>query len=258
MYNNKPSAKEELSSLVAEYRASGDLEIRNRIIMSCQGMLRAIAIEMRGSYYKYAEPEDIISQGAITLIDCIDKYDKSKNAKFETYASIRIRGAIIDFVRQQDWVPRRVRRAVKEIEDASAELVVSLGREPSDKELADFLGISERELSSSLAEGQGAAVLSFEGVLQDVQSYFLKNKVQNEDEDPEGRLLKLELHKALKNSILSLNKNEQTVISLYYYEEIKLSDIAEILNLSQARVCQIHSKAILKMKESLSDFMQGG
>lgn len=254
----KTPGKGDNSSLIAEYQATRDIEIRNKIVMDNLPLVKTIALQMRGVYSKYADLEDILNQGIVTLMDCVERFDQEKNAKFETYASLRIRGAIIDFVRKQDWVPRRVRNSIKEIEDAASTLSHRLMREPSHKELAEYLGVTEDELAESISEGQASVVISFEGVLQDIQAYFLKTKEKDPDADPEGRVLKNELHSVLKQAIQSLTEKEQLVISLYYYDELKLSDIADVMGISQARACQLHTKAISKMQERLKSYMQGG
>ncbi|MEG1449021.1 MAG: FliA/WhiG family RNA polymerase sigma factor [Oscillospiraceae bacterium] len=247
----------EIIALIKKYQENKDIEIRNKIVMEYSYIAKTIAIQMRGIYSQYAQLDDIVNQGIVTLIECVDKFDISKEVKFETYASLRIRGTIIDYVRKQDWVPRRVRKNTKDVEEVYTALSNRLMREPTTKELAEGLGISEKQLDKIMSENQGAAMMSFEGVLQDIQMYFMKNSEVCDEDDPERKILKTELHKVLKETIRSLNEKEQLVISLYYYEELKLADIADILGLSQSRICQIHTKAIKKMKSAMKEYMEG-
>lgn len=243
--------------LIRKYQQTKDIEIRNKIVMEYSYIAKTIAIQMRGVYSQYAQLDDIVNQGIVTLIECVDKFDISKEVKFETYASLRIRGTIIDYVRKQDWIPRRVRKNTKDVDEAYTKLSNELMREPTMKELAESLEITEKQLDKMMSENQGATVMSFEGVLQDIQMYFMKNCESRDEDDPEKRIMKSELHKVLKETIKSLNEKEQLVISLYYYEELKLADIADILNLSQSRVCQIHTKAIKKIGKVMKEYVEG-
>lgn len=244
-------------SLIKEYQQTKDIEIRNKIVMQYSYIAKTIAIQMRGVYSQYAQLDDIVNQGIVTLIECVDRFDINKQVKFETYASLRIRGTIIDYVRKQDWVPRRVRKNSKDVDEAYTKLSNQLMREPTHKELAQSLEITEKQLDKIMSENQGSAVMSFEGVLQDIQMFFMKNSQVRDQDDPEKNIMKAELHKVLKNAIKSLNEKEKLVISLYYYEDLKLADIAEILSLSQSRICQIHTKAIKKIKEIMKEYMEG-
>lgn len=240
-------------NLWEQYNATKDINIRNQIIEKYSYLVKIIALKLRGIYQQYGDVEDVVNEGIIALIDVIDKFDLSKNIKFETYATIRIKGSIIDYVRKQDWIPRKVKNDFKSVKEAQNELTYKLGREPDDNEIANHLKIDIKEYNNIIRNAHGTSMLSFEELLSEVN--LREIETSNEFELPEHELELKELNKILKDSINQLNEKEKLVISLYYKEELKLKDIAEILNISNSRVSQIHTSALQKLEQSIKQYL---
>lgn len=243
----------------AAYRQGGDAELRNKLVMHYSYIAKSVAVQMRGITGGYAQVEDVVNEGILTLMDCLDKYTPEKGMKFENYAYMRVRNANIDFVRKQDWVPRRVRRAAREMSDAYNLLSTRLMREPTGRELAEHLGVSEETVAKNLADTSAGAVLSFEDMLAGA----LPGAVEaasivggGEAELPEQGLMQDELRGELIQAIEALTEKERLVVSLYYYEHLKLHEIAEIMGVTESRVSQTHSKAIMRMRSRLTAYMR--
>ena len=242
-----------------KYQATKDLELRNELTMSCIYIVRSAASQMRGIASGYAQEEDLINQGVLALMDCMDRYDKTKGAKFETYAYMRVRRALIDFIRKQDWVPHRARNFNKKIEEAYASLSNRNMREPDVEEIASYLDIPPEKVESHLQYMNHSVVISLESMLEDITGTILRAEPENRNDSykPEESLYYKEICRTLTTSIESLKEKERLVITLYYYEELKYAEIAEILEISESRVCQIHTKAITKLKEDLIEYVRG-
>lgn len=234
---------------IEEYRATGNINLRNDIILRYLELVRVIAVSLRNIYSKYASIDDIINEGVIALMSAIDTFDTDKNVKFETYANLKVKGAIIDYVRKQDWVPRQVRRFGKDMEAAYNELYITLDRRPSNEEIAQHMGITKEKLARGMAEAAGAITLSFEELL-----YEDNFNVEGSD-GADSEMYKKELKSVIAGAIDALKPKEKQVVTLYYYEKLKFSEIAKVLEVSESRVCQIHSKAMLSMKHTLQEYM---
>ncbi len=245
--------------LMELYQKTQDVELRNKLVMHYSSIAKTVAFQMRGIFSDYAQMEDIVNQGIIALIDCVERFDITKQVKFQTYAYLRVRGAVIDFVRKQDWIPRRIRVASKNINIAHDELCNELLREPTNIEIANKMGISLETLDKYYSEISGAVTLSFEASIQGLNftESSLDDYVASEDSADSG-LYQQELKDIIKQSINSLTEREQQVVSLYYYEELKQAEIARILQVSEQRVSQIISKAIQKIKFTVEKYMQEG
>ena len=235
---------------IEEYRQTGNINLRNDIILRYLELVRLIAVSLRNVYSKYASVDDIINEGVIALIGAIDTFDPDKNVKFETYANLKVKGAIIDYVRKQDWVPRQVRRFGKDMEAAYNELYITLDRRPTNDEIAEFMGITKEKLVRGMAEAAGSITLSFEELL-----YEDNFNVEGSD-GADSEMYKKELKTVIAEAIDALKPKEKQVVTLYYYEKLKFSDIAKVLEVSESRVCQIHSKAMLAMKHTLQEYMK--
>jgi len=236
------------------YTATKDINIRNKIVEKYSYLVKIIALKIRGIYQQYGDVDDVVNEGIIALIDVIDKFDISKNVKFETYAAIRIKGAIIDYVRKQDWTPRKVKTDAKILNQAEKELNIKLGRTPTDVEIADSLQMDMEEYNQIVSNALGKSIISFEELVGEAN---LRDKEIKYDYDlPEDIYETRELNQVLKDSINQLKENEKLVISLYYKEEVKLKDISKILNVSNSRASQIHSTALEKLKNSIKEYMQ--
>ncbi|MGL5972225.1 MAG: sigma-70 family RNA polymerase sigma factor [Oscillospiraceae bacterium] len=248
------SENNNMTDLFRTYQKSESVEIRNKILLHYSYIANTVAVQMRGTTSNFAQVEDMVNHGIITLIDCIDRFDIDKSVKFETYAFLRVRGSMIDFVRKQDWVPRRVRKLSKDIKSSYDKLSTELLREPTDDEMAKELKLSVDKLTDNYREVSKGLTISFENLLEDNLSS--KNQIDRNIISPEGNILELELKEQIKNAIDKLNEKEKFFISLYYYENLKLREIAEVLEVSESRVCQIHSKVILKLNTILKDYMR--
>lgn len=243
-------------ALFARYRETGDTRLRNDIALKYSHVVRYIAVSMRNMYAKYAEVDDIVGEGMLALMAAIDQFDSGRNVKFETYASIKVRGAIIDYIRKQDWVPRQLRKFSKELDAAYSELYVKLGRTPTNAELADYMDLPEEKFNKSLADIAGTVTLSFEELLYEDNFDCGDQSAKDGLSSAEQRLYGEELQQMIAGAIDTLSEKERTVISLYYYERLKFNDIARVLQLSDSRVSQIHTKAVLSLKNRLESYIR--
>lgn len=235
-----------------QYKRTRSAQLRNKILLSYLDIVKYNVKRMNSVYRNHAEMEDLINEGVLVLMDCIEKYDPSRGVKFDTYASIRVRGSIIDYVRSQDWVPRSLRKKAKDIDEAYTKLQRKHGRTATDDEVASELGITTNEFNKVLGETKSFNFLSFEELLYENATVFSNNNSKT----PESELQSTELKKYIAKFIDELSDKERTVISLYYYEELKLKDIAEVLELTVSRVSQLHSKALQKLKVKIKKYME--
>ncbi len=237
-----------------QYAKTKDIAIRNQIIEKYSYLVKIIALKIRGIYEQYGDVDDVVNEGIIALIDVIDKFDLSKNVKFETYATIRVKGAIIDYVRKQDWTPRKVKTDAKILNQAEKELNLKLGRTPNDNEIAEFLQMDIEEYNQIVSNTLGTSIMSFEELVGEAN---LRNReIKYDYELPEDLYETKELNEVLKESINQLKEKEKLVVSLYYKEEIKLKEISKILNISNSRASQIHSMALEKLGKSIREYLQ--
>ena len=245
----------EKAEMLRRYKETGDKTLRNNVVMAYMNIVRYVAVSTRNMYAKYADSEDIINEATIALMSAIESFDFSKNVKFETYASIKVRGAVIDFIRRQDIVPRNVRRFVHEYDAAYAELFSKLDREPTDDELAAHMQIPKNKFESCVAKAAAAQTLSFEDMVIN-NNFDMPDEVSEDGVwSAEASLYREEKLKYLAKAIASLKEKEQLVITLYYYEKLKFSDIGKVLDVSESRVCQIHSQAVAKIKKYMADYV---
>ncbi len=247
---------EEKARLLEQYKETGDKALRNNLVMAYMNIVRFAAVSTRNMYAKYAEAEDIVNEATIALMSAIDSFDLSKNVKFETYASIKVRGAVIDYIRRQDIVPRNVRRFARDYDKAYAELYSRLDREPSEDELAEHMQLTKSKFDSSLAKAASAQTLSFEDLVFN-NNFDLSDEISEDGVwSAEASLHREEKLKYLAEAIRALKERERLVITLYYYEKLKFSDIGKVLEISESRVCQIHAQAVSKMKKFMSEYLQ--
>jgi len=241
--------KMDIDSLWTKYAKTGDKEVKKLLIENYIDLVKIVSGRMYNFYGSKIEYEDLLGYGILGLIDSIEKYDVTKNIKFETYAQIRIKGAIIDNIRKLDWIPRSLRKKSKEIQNAIYQLENKLGRTPTNEEIANFLSISIRELESTLSDISTFNIASLEEII--LSNGDFSTSLQQENARPEEIYENKELKEILIESLNILTENERLVISLYYYEELTYKEIGHIMELSESRISQIHSKAILKMKNYL-------
>jgi len=238
--------KMDIENLWIKYNNTKDKELKKILIENYINLVKIVAGRMYNFYGSKIEYDDLLGYGVLGLIDSIDKFDITKNIKFETYAQIRIKGAIIDNIRKLDWIPRSLRKKSKDIQNSISFLENKLGRSPTNDEISNHLNISLNELELILSDISTFNVSSLEELLLTNGDYFLES--QTNTNLPEEIYEAEEIKNILAISIDSLNKNERLVISLYYYEELTYKEIGNIMGLSESRISQIHSKAILNIK----------
>ena len=238
-----------LDELWKNYKKTGLSEYREELINHYSELVKIISGRLYNFYGGNVEYDDLVGFGIFGLIDAIDKFNLDRGLKFETYAQIRIRGSIIDNLRKLDWVPRRIRKKSKEIDRVVTELENELGRSATNEEIADKLNISLDELNNTLSETSISNIVSLEETLQNKGELNLSNDIEK---SPEASYEEIEIKDILIKTIENLNKNEKLVISLYYYDELTYKEIGQILNLSESRISQIHSKAVISMKNKLN------
>lgn len=241
------------------WQSGKDIEIRNQLAMEYAYIVKLNAYQMRNTYKKYADLEDMINQGMLVLLEAVEKYDPEKKAKFEFYASLRVKGAIIDFVRNQDWIPKRSKKDAKMINEATDALINEYNRMPSIEEISTYLKIPVTAVEKVLSDMSMFNVLSYEELV-DIGLYGMKGYADEESQKielPGAEVEKSELRDIIINSLELLTEKEKLVITLYYYEELKKKDIAYVLDVSASRVCQIHNSALKKMKKVLVDYLFG-
>ncbi len=231
-------------------------DVKWEIVLRYSGMIKSIALRLQDVYANFAQLDDIIHEGLITLADTVEKFDPQKGS-FSSYASIRIRGMIIDYAKKQDWVASSVRKRVQKIEQATQELTNSLGRDPSEQEVADYLNLTLAQYRRALAISFTHNMISLEELWEKNRSSWATAAISRETAaNPEDELQRSELIQQLTAAIESLDKNEQLVLSLYHEQDLKRVDIAAVLGVSPVRVSQIHTKALHKLKEKLSAYLR--
>lgn len=246
--------KERLAELLEKYKLSGDVNVRNEIVLINLDLVKVVAGTMRNIYIGYAETDDVVNEGVLALMAAIDGFDAGKGVKFETYASIKIKGAIIDYMRKLDRVPRQLRKLSKQLGETYARLHSEMGRAPENSELAEAMGFTEDQLSRLMANTAGMITLSFEELLYEDN---LDKSMTGHGGNADSRMYEKEKKQVILDAIASLPEREKQVVTMYYYEKLKYTDIAKVLGITQSRVCQIHSKAMLALKTSLEDYIKG-
>lgn len=239
------------NSLWEEYIRTRNPKIREQLIIEYSGLVKIVAGRL-GIYLGYTvEYDDLAGYGIFGLIDAIDKFELAKGVKFETYASLRIRGSILDQIRKMDWIPRTLRQKQKKLDQVIQEFETKNGRSATNAELAKELGISEAELEGLINQTQIASLVSLDEYLE--QGSEIRAEAGNKPrfEQPEKVVERQELKRMLSEAINELNENEQKVIAFYYFEELTLKEISNILGVSESRVSQLHTKSLKKMKEKL-------
>jgi RNA polymerase sigma factor for flagellar operon FliA len=244
-----------IKDLWDRYAKDKSVETRNEIVLNYTWLVKRIVLRFKGRSNNFSQLDDMVNQGFIALIDAVERYNPDLGSKFESFASIKIKGAVIDFMREQDWIPRNQRSLVKEFDEAYGELYAQKGREPKQEEIASRMGISPLHLDKILQQRNNAIILSYEEVIYEkMMLAFPLIHNQRDKGLPESELLYDELKAKLTEAIEELNERERLVVTLYYYENLKLKEIAEVLGVTESRVSQIHSASIIKMKHRLSSY----
>ncbi len=242
------------AKLWKKYQETKSSEVREQIILEYAPLVKIVAGKL-SMYLGYnVEFDDLVGYGIFGLIDAIDKFDCTKDVKFETYASLRIRGAILDQIRKMDWIPRTLRQKQKKIEAAIQSIEMETNRTAQNDEIARELGISEEELLNWQGQMKITNVISLdEYVEQGSEPSLYGSAGMSRFEQPEAVVEVKELKELLKESIEKLTEKERKVVLLYYYEELTLKEISLVLEVSESRVSQLHTRALQKMKTILGD-----
>jgi RNA polymerase sigma factor for flagellar operon FliA len=246
----------ELRDLWRRYKGDGDEGARERLVVAYSPMVKFVAGRLGAGLPSHVEDADLISYGLVGLIGAIERFEPERGIKFETFAMTRIRGAIIDELRSLDWVPRSVRSRAREIEAAQAKLEHELQRAPSEAELAAKLNMTEEELQSALLEIANSSVYALDELwtVSDTsgdQVSLLDTIADESAADPQEALASTEVKDLLTEAIGGLPEREQLVVALYYYENLTLREIGEVLGVTESRVSQLHTKAVMRLKSSL-------
>ncbi len=235
-----------------QFKKDNDPQVRQKLLEEYLTLVKNVAGRMAMGFPKSVELSDLVNTGVIGLIEALSNFDPSRGVKFETYAVPRIRGAILDELRSLDWVPRSTRAKSREIEKATSKLENRLGRRPSGRELAKSLKISPDELFSTLDDVSSTTILSLDELIYKKEDNRQVPRVETlEDlsyENVLGDLEKEELKAYLIQAISHLSEQERLVVALYYHEELTLKEIGEVMQISESRVSQIHTKAVLKLR----------
>jgi RNA polymerase sigma factor for flagellar operon FliA len=247
-----------LEALWRDFKGSHDEALRERLILHYSPLVKYVAGRVSVGLPATIEQADLVSYGIFGLIDAIEKFDIGRNIKFETYAINRIRGAIIDELRAIDWIPRSVRFKAREVERALSELEARLLRPPSDAELAEELGVSLDDLQETLNQINLVSVVALDELMsvggEKGESVSLVDTLaDSKAADPEMSFESEETRHILAQAINHLPERERLVITLYYYEGLTLAEIGHVLGVTESRVCQMHTKAVLQLRNRMSE-----
>lgn len=251
-------SQEELSGLWTEYRRGQSVGVRDSLIQNYLYLVKYVAGKMAMSVPPSVEIDDLVSAGVVGLMDAIEKYDPGRDTKFETYAVARIRGAIVDDLRSLDWVPRSVRRKARMLEETYAYLENELGRAATDSEIASRLNISLGTLRTMVEEIVSAGLLSLDDFVgnQDGEktSRIIDLVCAKDGVSPSACIEREQMKDILAEAIMNIPDKERTVVALYYYEDMTLKEIGRTLGVSESRISQIHTKAMLRLRGRLRTY----
>ena len=236
------------------YTATGKKE-KEDLLTTYMPMVKRLARHMMGRLPPNVEEDDIVQAGMMGLLDAISRYDEAQSAQFEAYAIQRIRGSMLDELRQSDWMPRSLRKSMREIERAIGLLQNKLGRPPSEKEIADSMKVSLADYQSMLGDARGHQLIYFEdfGDGGDEDDSFLDKQSADASCIPLQQLLDRGLRDSLIGAIEDLPEREKLLMSLYYEQEMNLREISEVFSVSESRICQLHSQAVARLRSKLKE-----
>jgi RNA polymerase sigma factor for flagellar operon FliA len=246
----------ELQDLWRRYKSSDDERARERLVLAYSPLVKYVAGRMGSGLPAHVEEADLISYGLGGLISAIERFDPARDIRFETYAIARIRGAIIDELRTLDWVPRSVRARAREIERVNTKLEARLHRAPSDEEMAAALEITVEELQETLIQISNSTIVALDELWSSSDSSgdqvsLLDTLPDHAAQDPGELVERSSFRDRMADAIVALPEREKVVIALYYYENLTLREIGEILGVTESRVSQLHTKAVLRLRSKL-------
>ena len=244
-----------------EYKATRDPEIRDMFVRQYAPLVKYVAGKVAIGMPHNVEFDDLVGFGVFGLFDAIEKFDPDKHVKFKTYAVTRIRGAIFDELRSIDWVPRSVRQKAREVEETIRRLETALGRAASDKEIAEAMGISVSEFQKLTLKISGTSVLSLNDVWytgEDSDKVSIVESIESPQSlNPDTIVEKEEIKRVIMEAIHELPDKEKKVLVLYYYEDLTLKEIGKVLEVTESRISQLHTKAIMRLRSKLTNIKKG-
>lgn len=249
-------AEHELQDLWAQFKATGDADAREGLILHYSALVKFVAGRIKAGLPKSVDPQDLVSYGTFGLIDAIDKFEPERGYKFETYAVNRIKGAILDELRALDWVPRSVRARAREIQRSLGELEHRLQRSPTDEELAEQMNVPVDALRDRLGEIATLGIMALDDLLNpgERDSASMGDLLADpKAPDPSGSFEQEETRYLLVDAVNRLSDRERLVVTLYYYEGLTLAEIGRVLSVTESRVCQIHTKAVMSLRNRLME-----
>lgn len=239
------------------YRKNPTQQVREQLIIEYAPLVKVVAGKMSMYLGSNVEYDDLVGYGVFGLIDAIDKFDLTKDVKFETYASLRIKGAILDQIRKMDWIPRTIRQKQKKLDEAARELELRTGHAASAKEIAEELGLSNAEYIEWQSQLKVTNLISLNEFMDAGGNEPVMETAGNSHfEQPEESVSKEELKQKLAEALEQLTDKEKKVVLMYYYEDLTLKEISRVLEVSESRVSQLHTKALLKMRKTMGSYME--
>jgi RNA polymerase sigma factor FliA len=248
----------ELRDLWRRFKATGDVHARERLVVAYSPLVKYVAGRMASGLPAHVEEADLISYGLVGLINAIERFEVEREIKFETYAITRIKGSIIDELRSLDWVPRSVRARAREIEKANAKLEHQLQRAPTDEEMAAELKMGVEEFQDALVQISNSTIAALDELWSVSDSSgdavsLLDTLTDESAPDPAAVMDQTDLKDRVADAIARLPEREKLVVALYYYENLTLREIGEVLGVTESRVSQLHTKAVLRLRGRLTD-----
>jgi len=255
-----PEQKTE-DELWQEYRKTRDPKIREAFIKQYAPLVKYVAGRVAVGMPNNVEFDDLVGFGVFGLIDAIEKYDTEKNVKFKTYAVTRIRGAIFDELRLIDWVPRSVRQKTREVETTISSLEAQLGRTASDQEIASAMGLDESEYMKVIQKISGTSIISLNDLWysgDENDKISIGDSIESPSSlNPDVMVVNEEIRRVIVDAINELPEKEKKILVLYYYEDLTLKDIGRVLQVTESRVSQLHTKAVLHLRSKLTNIRKG-
>jgi len=236
------------------YTAKGTTNNTDQMLKQHSGLVKKMAYQLKAKLPSCVELDDLVQAGMIGLMDAIQRYEDNHGAQFETYASQRVRGAMLDELRGADWLPRGIRKNMRDIEVAVQQLEQKFGRPPTESEIAKHMNFTLEDYYDVLSDCQGHQLIYCEDFQDDDGGeHFLDRYVDDDTSDPVKSLLESDFREALIDSIDHLPEREKMLMGLYYEQELNLKEIGAIMSVSESRVCQLHSQAVARLRASMRD-----